>query len=273
MTSERIQTGAIEPIVVLVMSWLNQPLAGKANIMLSVRRQSDGKYLDWDDMHFKNGVGGPTQLYQPLAEVHATRSAGEYQYPFDTSEIVNPIADDTYEARVEEVGSDDASNLPQIGELKVDGWLEKPEQVRDELRNFGLDHLVSVNPGIVPPAAGTYIRQILDKEDRLLVGGDVCVVKQSFAYDPILELITGQVWVEKNNAVVLTAVSVSVSWFNADGDLKFTMTSAGPDAQGFFKVEQAAPALTRNRSYYSIATVALPGLGNVISGKGALTIG
>jgi hypothetical protein len=263
----------VEPIVVLVIDQLNQPLTGKTNIMLSVRRQSDAKYLDWDDMHFKNGMGGPTQLYQPLAEVHATRSAGEYQYPFDTSDIINPIADDIYEVRVEQVGDNDAVNLPQIGELKVDGWLEKPEQVRDELRNFGLDHLVSVNPGIVPPAAGTYIRQILDKEDRLLVGGDVCVVKQSYAYDPILERITGQVWLEKNNGVVVTAVSVSVSWFNADGDLKFTMTDSAPDAQGFFKVEQAAPGLVRNRSYYAVATVAMPGLGNVISGKGALTIG
>lgn len=279
MQSEHIQTGQVEPVVVLITDIFGQPLLGKTSIKLSVRRQSDGRYLDWSDMRFKNGMGGPAQLYQALTEVHPTRSAGEYQLMFDTTAVVNPNANDIYEMRVDQVGETDAQNVPQMGELKIGQWVDAiyeratPDDVMSEMRTIGLDHLVSVNPGIVPPAANTYIRQILDKEDRLLVGGDVCVLKQSFAYDPIAETLTGQVWLEKNNAVVATAVSASVSWFDANGALLFTMTAVNADPQGFFKITKSSPGLTHNRSYYSMATVALPGLGNVISGKGALTIG
>lgn len=272
MQAERIQTGSAEPVIAMALDIFGAPLVGKTDIVLSVRRQSDGKYLDWSDMRFKNG-GGLVQLYQAMAEVHATRSPGEYQLLFDTSAIVNPVDDDTYETRAEQVGGSDAMNMPQLGELKVDAWLQKISEGEQIIRDFGLDHLVAVNPGIVPPAANTYIRQILDKEDRLLVGGDVCIVKQSYAYDPIAEKVTGQVWVEKNNQVVIDPLAVTVTWYNEDGTVLFAMTDSAPDAQGVFKVSKLNPGLVRNRSYYMVALVNMPALGPITSAKGTFTIG
>jgi len=257
MQAERIQTDSTEPIIVVVLDIFGHPLVGKTDICLSVRRQSDGKYLDWSDMHFKNG--GPIgQLHQPMNQVNATRSAGEYQLDFDTSAIVNAIDDDIYETRAE-----------QVGELKVDGWLQKISEAEQVVRDFGLDHLVAVNPGIVPPAANTYIRQILDKEDSLLA---LATVKQSYAFDPIAELLTGQVWIERGNTVVANPISVSVTWYNSDGTALFTMTDSAPDAQGIFKVSRSTPGLVRNRSYYAVALLNLP-TGIVTSAKGAFTIG
>jgi hypothetical protein len=270
--AERIQTGSTEPIIAMVLDQLGAPLTGKTDIVLSMRRQSDGKYLDWSDMRFKNG-GPIVQLYQVMTEVNPTRSPGEYQLSLDTSAIVNAIDDDIYETRAEQLGGTDAGNLPQIGELKVDAWLQKISEGEQIVRDFGLDHLVSVNPGIVPPAANTYIRQILDKEDRLLIGGDVCVVKQSYAYDAVADKVTGQVWVEKNNQVATDALAVTVTWYNEDGTALFAMTDSAPDAQGVFKVSKQTPGLVRNRSYYMVALVNMATLGLITSAKGTFTIG
>jgi hypothetical protein len=289
IASVNIKTGDAEPIEVSITDFFGAPLPGLTTIKARVRRLSDLFYFDWTDNTFRAG-GSVARMLEALTPVNPTYSRGEYHlntvdHPgaWDTSKIANPAVDDIYHVTVIEDGSSLAGNVPQVGEIKVGRWVDlvdvsvssraSPSEVQAELRSIRLHTLVSVNPGIVPPATGTYVRQILDKEDRLLVGGDVCVLKQSFAYDPIAEKLTGQIWLEKNNAVVLTAVSATVSWFDADGVLLFTMTDAGADPQGFFKVEKPTPGLVRNRSYYSVATVALPGLGNVISGKGALTIG
>jgi len=49
----QIQSGAKEPIVVMVVDNNGDPIAGLIDIKLKVRRNSDGFYLDWSDNIFK----------------------------------------------------------------------------------------------------------------------------------------------------------------------------------------------------------------------------
>lgn len=118
----RIQTGATEPIIVLVRDESLAPLTGKTDILLSIWRLSDGDFYDFDDDTFK--ASGWTDRQIAMSEVDATNAAGEYQHDWDTSAIVSPVADDTYFVRVEQSPGVDAKNLPQVGEIKVGQFLD-----------------------------------------------------------------------------------------------------------------------------------------------------
>lgn len=289
MTCVRIQTDQTEPITVLIVDANGDALPGKSDIKIKIRRLSDGLYFDWDDNEFKT-PGAITQLLETLDPVSDSYSPGEYHlsttdHPdgFDTSKIVNAADDDVYYITAIQDGGTDAANVPQIGEIKEGDFLDfidqkisdnaTPDEVKWALREYGLDHLVSVNPGVVPPATGTYIRQILDKLDEIDTGGNQYWVQQSYSFDPTADELTGQVWVESNNLIEASAASVSVTWYDDDGTAAFTMTDSSPDAQGVFKVEQASPGLVKHRSYYAVATVTITGFGSVVGAKGAFTLG
>jgi len=122
MSSVRIQTGATERIEALVLDGSLTPLTSKTDILVSVRRWSDGFFLDWNDDTFKSS--GWTTRQQAMTEVSAANAPGEYQYDFDTSAITNPAADDTYEVRVDQSPGTDAKNLPQVGEIKVGQFVD-----------------------------------------------------------------------------------------------------------------------------------------------------
>lgn len=118
-----IQTGSTENISVLVLDIDGAPLPGKTDIKIKMRRISDGKYLDWADMRFKDGPSVSWLLY-PLTEINSTYSPGEYQISFNTSLITNPIANDTYSIVVLQDGGTDAANLPLSDNFVVGTWVD-----------------------------------------------------------------------------------------------------------------------------------------------------
>jgi hypothetical protein len=128
--SVRVQTGATEPIEVIVFDILGVPLTGKTDIKVKVRRISDSMYYDWTDNYFKVS---PVRLEQVLEEISASNSPGEYRLNlapdhingFNTGTPVNKVMDDTYEITVVQDGGSDASNLPQIGEIKVGQYVDE----------------------------------------------------------------------------------------------------------------------------------------------------
>jgi len=119
----RIQTGATERIEALILDGSLVPLAGKTDILVSIRRWSDGYFLDWNDDTFK--ASGWTTRQVAMTEVSATNAPGEYYRALDTSAITNQTADDTYEIRVDQSPGTDAKNLPQVGEIKVGQFVDE----------------------------------------------------------------------------------------------------------------------------------------------------
>jgi hypothetical protein len=120
-----IQHGNIEPIVVVAVDLDNKPVVGKTDIVIRMRRQTDGKYFDWSDNTFKDGASVGL-LLQPLVEVSPVYSKGEYQLStvdhvrgLDTSKIVNPNNDDIYFVFSFQNGGEDVANMPQFCELRV----------------------------------------------------------------------------------------------------------------------------------------------------------
>jgi len=120
-----IQHGRVEPIIVAVIDLSGQPLGGKSDIKIRIRRQSDNNYFDWNDNTFKLGAS-VLQLLQALEEVDALLSPGEYKLNsishvngFSTSLITNPNNDDIYFVTAVQDGGGDAANMPQYGELRV----------------------------------------------------------------------------------------------------------------------------------------------------------
>lgn len=122
----RIQTGETEQIEVLMLDGALSPLTGLSDVLLSIRRVSDGYWYDFDDSTFKNT--GWTTRQQVMTEVDATNDSGVYSESFDTSVITNPTADDTYELRVDCVS---AVNVPQVGEIKVGQFVDDITFLKD----------------------------------------------------------------------------------------------------------------------------------------------
>ena len=147
--SERIETGAVEPIVAVVVDQLGQPLLARTNIKAKVWRISDGEYLDWSDMTFRPGPA-VARLLEPLLEVNQAYSPGEYRLDLDTSTIVNPTPDDSYQVMVLQDAPNGAANLPQVGELRVGQWVDRaaggPYTV---LQSYSYDLAAEVLTGMV----------------------------------------------------------------------------------------------------------------------------
>lgn len=106
-----------------------------------------------------------------------------------------------------------------------------------------------------------------------LAAVDILTVKQTYAYDRTGDALEGLVWLEAGDGSIVTPTSVSVDVRDVDGTLLFTMTDAGPDAQGFFKVTQAAPGFTTGFVFKAVATMQIPVVGPLTSGYGMFTIG
>jgi len=115
METIRIQNGQTERIEVIATNILGIPLTGLTDVLLAIRRISDGKWLDFNDNTFKSS--GWTTRQQTMTEINATYDAGKYYYDFNTT----GFSDDTYELRCECAS---AGNMPQIGELKVGGYVD-----------------------------------------------------------------------------------------------------------------------------------------------------
>jgi hypothetical protein len=152
--SVRIQTGAKEPIEVMVLDTYGDPLTGKSDVVVKIRRQSDDFVYDWSDDEFKPPVSVASLSY-PLVEVDSVNSPGEYRLDkaghdngFDTSTIVNPVNNDTYTITVTEDVANDAANLPAVGEIKVGQFV-------DEIPDFSDDEKTEIKTVLGITGTGT----------------------------------------------------------------------------------------------------------------------
>lgn len=124
--SKYIFPGAKEPIEVQLFDQFGQPLAGKTDIYVRIRRHQDDLYYDWSDDTFK-APGSVVQMNEVLQEISATYSPGIYRLNtvthvrgWDTSLITNGGNTDVYEITIVQVGGTDAVGLPVGYELHVD---------------------------------------------------------------------------------------------------------------------------------------------------------
>jgi len=115
MESTRIQNSETEQIRVTALDIEAAYVTGLTDVLLEIRRESDGYYLDFDDSTFKNSSW--TTRQEQMAELDVTNSPGVYFYDFDTT----GLSDDNYFIRV---SSATAYNTPWEGELKVGGYVD-----------------------------------------------------------------------------------------------------------------------------------------------------
>lgn len=113
-----ILQGATEPIEALILDDSLAPLTAKADILVWIRRKSDGLTYDWNDSTFKV-YGSCTTPQQTMTEVDATNYPGQY-----ARDWVSPSADGIYEVTVDQSPGTDAANVPQVGEIRVGGWVD-----------------------------------------------------------------------------------------------------------------------------------------------------
>lgn len=120
-----VQERRIEPIMILVLDIMHQPLVAKTDIMIRIERLSDNTYFDWSDNTFKAGAS-VVALLQVLEEVSAIYSPGWYRlntvthsYGLHLDEITNAVEKDTYVITAVQQPASDAANVPQAGEIKV----------------------------------------------------------------------------------------------------------------------------------------------------------
>ena len=115
METVRIQNGATGRMRATALNADGVLLTGLTDMLIEIRRKSDGYYYDFSDTTFKN-VGWTTRQQQ-MSELDATYSVGVYYYDFNTT----GLSDDEYFIRVTSVT---AINSPQEGELKVGGYVD-----------------------------------------------------------------------------------------------------------------------------------------------------
>lgn len=151
--SVRIQTGDTERIEAVVLDGSLDPLTGKTDILLSIRRVSDGQWYDFNDDTFK-AIGWTTRQQQ-MTETDATNDPGTYHHDFDTSAITNAATDDTYEVRVDQSPGTDAANVPQVGEVKVGGYVDD------------VDQAISTTESNIRGADGDDLKDLSDQIDGL----------------------------------------------------------------------------------------------------------
>ncbi len=115
METTRIQNSQTEQIRVTALDIEAAYITGLTDVLLEIRRESDGYYLDFNDSTFKNS--GWTTRQEQMAELDVTNSPGTYFYNFDTT----GFSDDNYYIRVT---SATAYNTPWEGELKVGDYVD-----------------------------------------------------------------------------------------------------------------------------------------------------
>lgn len=120
MDSTRIQYGAIERIMATVLTTVGAPYAGLTDVLLEIRRRSDGKYFDFSDSAFKSS--GWTTRQGVMTELDATNSAGVYYYDFNTTGHSAAYTEEDYFLRATSVLG---GGIPSEGELHVGGYVDQ----------------------------------------------------------------------------------------------------------------------------------------------------
>lgn len=115
METVRIQNGQTERIEIIALDTSGDAVNSLSNILLGIRRISDDQWLDFNDNTFK--ASGWSSRQTVMTEFDAANDSGKYKYTFNSS----GFNDDDYQFRSECAS---ASNFPQLGELKVGGYVD-----------------------------------------------------------------------------------------------------------------------------------------------------
>jgi hypothetical protein len=150
-----LPTGETEPVEIQLFNKNDgDELVGAADIVVSVRRLSDGYYYDWTNEEFRVHTS-VAQLYETLVEVDSTRRPGLYRLNtpshaggFDTSKIGNAGTDDIYDVSITQSTNDTAAGLPSGFEIKMGALADKiaglPDDVADAIWDaLQADHQVA----------------------------------------------------------------------------------------------------------------------------------
>lgn len=125
----QIRAGDTEPIQASIVGWSGDPLTGKSDISVSIRRNSDGLTYDWDDAAWK-AFSACVEPRRAMSEVDGANYPGEYSEVF-----TSPTGDDIYQVSVDQVPRTDAANVPQSGEIRAGQWAGTIEFTRKILNN------------------------------------------------------------------------------------------------------------------------------------------
>jgi len=126
--STRIQSGDTVSIVSShILDNTGTALTLLTDIEVRIRRESDNQFYDWSDETFK---ATPTDLNLPLSESSIVNSPGIYTLNtaphtggWDTAQITNETANDTYTIEIIQTTLTNAATVPQIGEIIIDQWV------------------------------------------------------------------------------------------------------------------------------------------------------
>ena len=141
----QIANGSTERVRATALDSAGAYLTGLTDVLIEIRRKSDGFYFDFNDTTFKSTGWTTRQL--AMTEMDATNSAGAYYYDFNTASL----SDDDYFVRVSQTGST-MINVPQEGELKVGGFITDITSVladTNELQSDDVPTLISTLDAVV----------------------------------------------------------------------------------------------------------------------------
>ncbi len=106
----KIPNGGSEPLYSAgLLDAAGTLLTGLVNVLLRIRRDSDGFYYDFADDTFK---ASPGTIEIAMTEVDATELPGVYRYEFDLGIVTNETLNDVYHFRINAAS---AVNQPQEG--------------------------------------------------------------------------------------------------------------------------------------------------------------
>ncbi len=125
-----IQSGDVEPILVLALDELREPVVGKTDVKLRIYRKHDDWFLDWSDNQFKPAAS-VTIIEIQMEEVNGVYNPGEYRLNygahikgFNPASISNAENEDIYFFVADQSSGVDISNMPQIGQIRVGGVID-----------------------------------------------------------------------------------------------------------------------------------------------------
>jgi len=154
-----IQSGKVEPIQVFAVDNSGSPLTGLGDLYVKFRRDSDGWFLDWNDLTFKST--GHTTLNQLLTEIDATNVPGVYEVTggLDFSAITNIVDDDIYLViPLQSPGTN--AVLPGPSELKVGHWADVIDDTKAQTDKIDLAPTL----GAAAVASGSLFDRLANKD-------------------------------------------------------------------------------------------------------------
>ena len=159
MESVRIQQFSRERIEAYFQTTGTIPLSGLSPT-LTIRRQSDNFY--WGGASFTSVF---TQV--TMSAVDSVSQGGYYSYMFDTT----GLTDNTYSIIA---SATSASNSPQIGELKVGGYIDNIDaSVRDMSNAVGGGTVITLDGALSKQDKTLLIQAIQDEFNKIMGGLDI----------------------------------------------------------------------------------------------------